>query len=550
MKKTFLLFCFYSFFINLLFATDNDIITLDLSNPTHPAEFILNKEKGYWKETYNNAEEFRWINFDLFSLTHIPTGFGGSDVGEGMSYWDGFTYCASGDTFDYGITGSSDGWLARQWGCMAGGGIKTDKEGKVLTDANGKVIVEKGIPYLVAYWGYWVEMNQGGDPCLQVKFTDGKPYIPKGIYLCNHPWPYYGNIHGDGFASAFTQEGDYFKVTIHGMNEEGEDMGVKVDHILAEFKNGKLEQSTDWQWVDLSALGTVYGIYFTMESTDMHNIIELGPNTAVYFCMDKLQVRPAEESAAPSRPTGLKTIPTETSIQFLWNASTGNEEIKGYNLYIDGNFHIFTQNTTYHFTGLFPYIEYQIGIEAVAMDGTLSEKVFINSKTIDETPPTPPQNLTGTTTKYTMTLIWNASTDNVEVTEYHIYLNGERQKRVYATTYTLEGLDPQTSYKVEVEARDEAGNRSEKATITLITRKEDTGLENTDKKLFLAYPNPAKDYIYIQTIWEESVDIYDLQGIKVRSVNLPIGLNKIDITLLPKGKYILIHNNLTEFIIK
>ena len=503
--------------INTLFG--NNIITLDLSTPTNPTEFTIDAEKGFWTETYNTAEEYRHIEFGLFSLTHILNGFGGTDVGGGMSYWDGFTYCTSGNTNDYGEAGSSDGWVAQQWGCMAGGGIRSDENGAVITGENGKPLVEKGIPYLVAYWGYWIETIDAGAPCLQINFTDGNQYQPLGIYINNHPWAYYGNIHGDGFARPF-EDGDYFKLFVHGVNEVGEDIGVAVEHTLAEFKNGTLNQSPDWEWVDLSALGTVSGIYFTMYSTD--SLTGYGPNTAVYFCLDKLQVRSPQETSAPARPTGLQSKAHETTIEFSWNAALPSEEGKvGYNLYLNNVFAGFTADTQYEFTGLQPYTQYRLTVEATLTfplgEALLSEKASLTVQTTDETPPTMPANLQGTTTQYTMTLWWEASTDNVAVTEYHIYLNGERQKRVMgAQTHTLTGLDPDTPYLVEVEARDAAGNRSERASIELAT----TGTT--------AVTNVRADS-------ETLVGIYNVQGKEVQK----------DISKLPAGIYILRYKSKT-----
>lgn len=495
----------------------NHDITLDLLSPTNPPLIELN-EKGYWTETYNTAETYRWVEFGLFKLSHNLVGFGGTDVGGGMSYWDGFTYCTSGDTRDYGELGNSNDWVAEQWGCMAGGGIKTDAAGNVLTDNQGKVLVEQGNPYLVAYWGYYQETFGDGSPCLQIRFSDEKLYQPVGVYIANHPWPYYGNIHGDGFARPF-EEGDYFKLFIHGLNEQGEDVGIAVEHTLAEFKNGELIQSPDWQWVDLSGLGMVSGIYFTMETTDSDPIY--GPNTAVYFCLDKLQVQSGEENTAPTRPTGLTAEPTETTIDFSWTASTGAAGVKGYNLYLDNTFETFVETTRYSFTGLQPYTQYQIGIEAVANDDTPSEKALLTVSTTDETPPTVPANLSGSTTQYTMTLSWDASADNVAVTEYHIYLDGERQKKVTGTGYTLTGLDPAKTYLVEVEARDAAGNRSAKTSIFLTT------------SIISALTIPHID--------QQLVRIYDLTGRELSEKN---------ITELPRGTYILKFENQIIKIIK
>lgn len=542
---------FYVFGTNIfLFAgkkvqNQSDVITLDLMSPTNPAQINLN-EKGYWTETYNTAEIYRWFEFGRFKFSHMLSAFGGDDVGGGMSYWDGFTYCTSGDITDYGELGSSDGWVAQQWGCMPGGGIKADANGDVMTDASGKVLVQNGNPYLVAYWGYWMELMEGGAPCLQVRFTDDQLYQPVGVYVANHPWPYYGNIHGDGFARPFTEEGDYFKLIVHGLNQAGEDVGSTVEHVLAEFKDGQLYQSPDWEWMDLSELGTVSGIYFTMETSDADPIY--GPNTAVYFCLDKLQVRSAEASTAPSRPTGLTTIPTETTVDFSWTASTGSVGVKGYNLYLNGIFESFVETTQFTFTALQPYTQYQIEIEAVATDDTASEKASVAVRTTDETAPTAPLNLTGTTTPYTMTLSWNAATDNVAVTEYHIYLNGERQKRVYTTGYTLTGLDADTEYLVEVEARDAAGNRSTKAGITLRTQDLSTNLSGAEENTLISF---SDGIISVENPGEDVLEIYSISGQHLTSFSIPsVGKYCIDITHFSRGMYLLKNGSVTKKIIK
>lgn len=542
MKKRFTLICLSFLLSNFLWA--GEIITLDLSNPTKPSKINLDAEKGYWNETYNTSEEYRQLQFDLFSFTHNMNGFGGTDVGGGMSYWDGFTYCTSGDITDYGEYGSSDAWVAQQWGCMAGGGIKTGINGNVVKDENGKVQVEKGLPYLVAYWGYWIELMDGGAPCLQVNFTDRNAYKPLGIYINNHPWPYYGNIHGDGFASPFIEEGQFFKLTIHGMNENGEDIGITVDHTLAEFKNGELHQSTDWEWIDLSPLGSVYGIYFTMDTSDADPIY--GPNTAVYFCLDKLQVESLDgDVVTPSRPTGLIANPTETSIAFSWTASNGS--VKGYNIYLDGTFKTFVTSTQYTFDGLLPYTQHQLTVEAVGTDNSVSDKAVLAASTTDETVPTSPTNLEGIATDYTIALSWDASSDNVGVTEYHVYLNGERQKRVTTTAYTLTGLDPATSYLVEVEARDAAGNRSQKAQLQINTSSMSTNIEN---ELGQTQINVSHDIIHIENATQGVLNIYDLRGTRILTREITTENSNINISSLAKGIYIIKYNDITQKISK
>ncbi len=276
---------------NVVFAANpGEVITLDLSQPTNPTTFNVDAN-GVWTETYNDVD-YTFIEFNSpFSFSHIIP----PSASYGGYYWDGFTYSKNGDNTNYFDGGSSQSWVGHQWGNMAGGGIKTDTQGNVMKDGNGIVLTDSDTPYLVAYWGYWMDddyyqNNYLPEPThnLQTIFTDGNTYEAVGMYVNNHPWPYYGNINGDGFARALDQEGDYFKLIIHGLDENYENNGKSVEYYLAKYENGQLIQSPDWEWVDLSALGEVGGLYYTLETTDAGM---WGPNTAVYFCMDKLQIR-------------------------------------------------------------------------------------------------------------------------------------------------------------------------------------------------------------------------------------------------------------------
>ncbi len=280
---------FFTSFVMVLMACSwlaatppQNLITLDLSRPVNPERFELVIPKGYWTQTYND-KDFSFIDFSTFSFSHLAGGPGSS---YGGYYWDGFTYCTSGDSTNYQSAGSQ-GWVSNQWGCMAGGGIKTDSLGVVLRDGSGKVITQPGIPYLLGFWGFFAEAP--GSHSLQTIFNDGKAYRVQGMYVANSPWPYYGNINGDGFARKLDREGDYFKLIVHGLDKELNETGKQVEHYLARFENGELHQSRNWEWVDLSPLGEIGGLYYTMASTDTDPVY--GPNTAMYFCMDKLQVQ-------------------------------------------------------------------------------------------------------------------------------------------------------------------------------------------------------------------------------------------------------------------
>jgi hypothetical protein len=258
-----------------------DTITLDLSAAVESGAILFDPEKGYWTESFSDAP----LVFGPFTFFHSgSTEYGG--------YWSGFVVGNNGDTDDYGSLNSAVGdWISNQWGNMAGGGIQTDSKGGVRKDEDGKALTEKGIPYLLAF-------SSGGEAVVTL---DGE-YEALGVYLNNHPWPYYDNLHGGAFTRALNQEGDYFKVTVTGRNTVGEATGTAVEYLLAEYKDGALHQSTDWEWVDLSPLGKVGSLVFTLTSTDEG---AWGMNTAAYFCLDKLQIRTtgAEGIIAPPAAT-------------------------------------------------------------------------------------------------------------------------------------------------------------------------------------------------------------------------------------------------------
>ncbi|MNH97533.1 Chitinase A1 precursor [compost metagenome] len=97
---------------------------------------------------------------------------------------------------------------------------------------------------------------------------------------------------------------------------------------------------------------------------------------------------------------------------------------------------------------------------------------------IDNEKPTKPSNLDGNSPTFsTVSLSWNASTDNVGVTGYNVYQDGELVGISDSTTYTVKGLKGSTAYTFKVRAFDNAGNISDDSNSVIIT----TG-ESNDKE--------------------------------------------------------------------
>ncbi|MFF3935831.1 carbohydrate binding domain-containing protein [Streptomyces phaeofaciens] len=79
----------------------------------------------------------------------------------------------------------------------------------------------------------------------------------------------------------------------------------------------------------------------------------------------------------------------------------------------------------------------------------------------DTQAPSAPTGLTSTgKTSSSVSLSWNASTDNVGVTAYDVYSGSAQVLSVSGTSATVSGLSPSTGYTFTVRARDAAGNTS------------------------------------------------------------------------------------------
>lgn len=63
-------------------------------------------------------------------------------------------------------------------------------------------------------------------------------------------------------------------------------------------------------------------------------------------------------------------------------------------------------------------------------------------------------------TSNTVSLTWNAATDNVAVSSYDVYMNGSLKTNVSSTSTTVTGLNPSTTYNFYIKAKDAAGNSS------------------------------------------------------------------------------------------
>jgi len=162
----------------------------------------------------------------------------------GYTSWDGFAYSS--------MTSSSYTALSDQYNSCVGHGYDNSKTFAVV--------------YYSAY--------SGNVPTIIEK--NANTFEAKGFYITNSAYAYTSMSNGDAYAKKF-DETDWFLLTITGYLKE--DKVNTVEFYLA--KDGKIVN--EWEYVDLSPLGTVDQIQFTLSSSDTG---EWGMNTPAYFCMD------------------------------------------------------------------------------------------------------------------------------------------------------------------------------------------------------------------------------------------------------------------------
>lgn len=197
----------------------------------------------------------------------------------------------------------------------------------------------------------------------------------------------------------------------------------------------------------------------------------------------------AADTTPPTVPTGLKsTSVTASSVSLSWTGSTdsGGSGLAGYHVYRNGVLIASPSSTTYNDTGLAAGTSYTYSVSAYdnAANGSFASTpltVTTTSVTGDTIAPSVPGSLQTTSIgRYSISLTWRPSTDNVGVAGYRVwrgdgsYSNWVNVGTVSGSTlnFTDNNLRRHTTYTYGVRAYDAAGNISGGSnTIQVTTRR-------------------------------------------------------------------------------
>ncbi|MET0402701.1 MAG: glycosyl hydrolase family 18 protein [Cystobacter sp.] len=208
---------------------------------------------------------------------------------------------------------------------------------------------------------------------------------------------------------------------------------------------------------------------------------------------------PPSDTQAPSAPSGVGApSKTSTSVTLSWTASTDNVGVTGYEVFVNGGASASASTagaTTVTVSGLQPNATYTFTVKARDAAGNRSAASSAFSTTTppqvaDNQAPSAPTSLRSTgSTNTSVSLEWAASSDNVGVSGYEVFVNGAATASTSttgATSATVSGLAANTSYTFTVKARDAAGNRSS-ASAQVSARTQQTPSNDLPSKILSGY---------------------------------------------------------------
>ncbi|MUH35021.1 hypothetical protein D9O36_04145 [Zobellia amurskyensis] len=203
----------------------------------------------------------------------------------------------------------------------------------------------------------------------------------------------------------------------------------------------------------------------------------------------EVEEQKASDTTAPTIPDGLNASEiTQTTVNLAWEASEDSVGVSGYSIFQNGKLLASATKTAYRVEGLSPSTEYTFSVAAYDVAENQSQQSTPLQLTteaeiyVDDVPPSEPNGLRADeVTETSIDLRWNTATDNIGVTEYIIYQNGQRVKSATGTGYSMIGLTSNTTYSFNVSAVDAAQNESQQSETLVISTIEEA--QTVDKIL-------------------------------------------------------------------
>lgn len=256
---------------------------IDLENLSLPADSFWNGSDGSGYYSGNQIATF-------------PNNF--VDWGNGITSWSGFAYSNMRDTVIQ--------YFTNQYSCFAG------------TQLLNSTIF--GISFNNSDW------NTGAIIPNVVSFSQN--ISPLSMQVTNNTYTALTIKNGDAYSKKFGgttgDDPDWFKLTIIGML----DSTIKntIEFYLADYRFANNSQDyivKNWQSIDLSSIGTINKLSFSLSSSDTGTF---GMNTPAYFCFDDISYELAN-SVNSNMLLSLNIFPNPSTDFIFFNQNISKVEL-------------------------------------------------------------------------------------------------------------------------------------------------------------------------------------------------------------------------------
>lgn len=233
------------------------------------------------------------------------------------------------------------------------------------------------------------------------------------------------------------------------------------------FNQGNSVGTTKTNSINITGLVCETAGTYTVKAFDFDNNI-----SAVSNALEITTVSCNGDIQPPSVPNGLAALSINaSSFKLKWNKATDDIAVTGYDVYKDGSYYKSTIDTSMLISPLLSLNSYTMAVKAKDSAGhisNLSSEIVVT--TSEDIAPSKPFNLViESITTDGCTLKWDASTDNVGVAGYEVYIGAASIGTTAANSMIITGLGCGIRLFLSVVAYDPTNNRSDMAGTSLIT---------------------------------------------------------------------------------
>ena len=389
--------------------------------------------------------------------------------------------------------------------------------------------------------------------------ADGQLHAVTGCFVTNNLWAYQDMLQGGYGATPFGgssgNDPDWFKLTATGKNASGQTIGT-LDFYLADYRftNNEEDYILDtWEWFDLSPLGEVASISFSLSSSknDYGGMI-----TPAYFCMDDFNggtasdlppyiVNPVQNVVFNEYPqtiqvnlNGVATDPDDPDDQIAYSI-VGNSNPSALYASMSGKVLVMTRQNANQATA-------DLTMRATSDGQSVDFNVHVVINAVIDEPPyivNPVQNVVFDEYPQTIQVNLNSvATDPDDPDEniiYRIVSNPNPEDMTASVNGNMLVLTREANNEAEFDLMMRAISDGQFADFEIhVTMYIVEGVSES-QNVVSVYPNPTHGMIVIDLADKQPFDyaVYDMVGQKVLSGQSQNGTVKLDLTSCPQGIY-------------